>query len=248
MSVITISSQFGAGGPAFGNMLAKKTGMNYLDKQIIHLVALDLKIDPKEVEVFDEAQFEGMRGFFSKVFDFNALRRGISEDLEAEQGYDDRDQVPFDYRVQGWIDVEIYKKMLVRVITAAAERGNAIIKGRGSQYILNDFPNAVHIRFIADEDDRVSATMQRIVPSASTTLPSAALGQRGGGSIATDPADGSGLTALSSLFQAEIGLPASLPGIGVGQRVHVRFDHGTRPIAQQWYRSLRQLFLRHFDV
>lgn len=106
----------------------------------------------------------------------------------------------------------------------------------------------VEVRVAGRIGEPVPATMQRIVPSASTALPSAALGQRGGGSIQTDPADGSGLTALTSLFQAEIGLPASLPGIGVGQRVHVRFDHGTRPIAQQWYRSLRQLFLRHFDV
>ena len=33
-----------------------------------------------------------------------------------------------------------------------------------------------------------------------------------------------------------------------GGRAHVRFDHGTEPLAQQWYRSLRQLFLRQFTI
>ena len=33
-----------------------------------------------------------------------------------------------------------------------------------------------------------------------------------------------------------------------GQRVHVRFDHRPEPLAVQWYRSLRRLFLTHFNV
>jgi putative peptide zinc metalloprotease protein len=40
------------------------------------------------------------------------------------------------------------------------------------------------------------------------------------------------------------GLPADFPG----QRVEVRFDHGSEPLAVQWYRSLRQLFLARFGV
>jgi len=28
----------------------------------------------------------------------------------------------------------------------------------------------------------------------------------------------------------------------------VRFDHGFEPLAVQWYRSLRRLFLRWFNV
>jgi hypothetical protein len=30
--------------------------------------------------------------------------------------------------------------------------------------------------------------------------------------------------------------------------VYVRFDHGHKPLALQWYRSLRQLFLSRLDV
>lgn len=34
----------------------------------------------------------------------------------------------------------------------------------------------------------------------------------------------------------------------IGTRVHVLFDHGAEPLAQQWYRRLRQLFLRQLSV
>ena len=34
----------------------------------------------------------------------------------------------------------------------------------------------------------------------------------------------------------------------VGERVYVRFEHGNETIADQVWRSLRQLFLRQFTV
>ena len=161
MAVITISSQFGAGGPTVGSQLAKRLGWEYVDKQIIHRIALDLKIPDAEVEEFDEAQHQGLRGFLSTVFDLKALRQGT--DVEGAGGgtYDDRDEIPYDYRVQGWIDKDIYQQMVARVVTAIGERGGAVIKGRGSQYILRDTPGVVHVRFVGQEADRVARTMQR---------------------------------------------------------------------------------------
>ena len=33
-----------------------------------------------------------------------------------------------------------------------------------------------------------------------------------------------------------------------GQRAYVRFDHKMQPLALQWYRSVRRLFLSRFNV
>jgi putative peptide zinc metalloprotease protein len=33
----------------------------------------------------------------------------------------------------------------------------------------------------------------------------------------------------------------------IGSRAWVRFDHGAQPLAQRWYREVRQLFLQHFN-
>jgi cytidylate kinase len=161
MAVMTISSQFGAGGPAVGSRVAKQLGWEYVDKQIIHRIALDLKIPAAEVEEFDESQHQGLRGFLSKVFDFKALRQGTHVEEQGDSGYDDRDEIPYDYRVQGWIDKDIYQQMMTRVVTAIGERGGAVIKGRGSQHILKDVPGAIHVRFVAQESDRVDNTMRR---------------------------------------------------------------------------------------
>lgn len=160
MAVITISSQFGAGGPVVGSRLAQRLGWEYVDKQIIHHIALDLKVPAAEVEEFDEARYQGLRGFLSTVFDFNALRQEAEATGASTSGYDDRDEIPYDYRVQGWIDKDIYQQMMVRVVTAMGERGKAVIKGRGSQWILRDVPGALHVRFVGDVVDRVARTRQ----------------------------------------------------------------------------------------
>lgn len=160
MAVITISSQFGAGGPAVGKQVAERLGLEYVDKQIIHRIALDLKIPEAEVEEFDESQHQGLRGFLSTVFDFRALRRGTDVAGEGTGTYDDRDEIPYDYRVQGWIDKDIYQQMMARVMTAIGERGGAVIKGRGSQYILRNTPGTIHVRFVGAEADRVASTMR----------------------------------------------------------------------------------------
>ena len=34
----------------------------------------------------------------------------------------------------------------------------------------------------------------------------------------------------------------------IGQRVYVRFFHGAEPLAGRLFRSLRQVFLKHFNV
>ena len=79
-------------------------------------------------------------------------------------------------------------------------------------------------------------------------LPSAALGTAGGGVIPVDTTDPDGLRALESLFQLDLSLPQEVKNPHIGGRVYVRFEHGSMPLALQWYRSLRQLFLRKFYV
>ena len=63
-----------------------------------------------------------------------------------------------------------------------------------------------------------------------------------------DPADASGLRAMDTIFQVELELSEDFPTDYYGQRVYVRFEHGTEPLALQWTRSLKQLFMRNFGV
>lgn len=92
------------------------------------------------------------------------------------------------------------------------------------------------------------AAVLREVPGAIEQLPSSALGRSGGGEIAIDPFDTSGMKAFDRLFQLELDILAPLETVYFGSRVFVRFDHGFEPLAFRWYRDLRQLFLRRFNV
>jgi putative peptide zinc metalloprotease protein len=93
-----------------------------------------------------------------------------------------------------------------------------------------------------------TASIVREVPEGLRALPTPALGTMGGGSISIDPRDSRGVTALDRYFEYEIALPAVADRAFIGQRVKVRFDHGTEPIGFQLYRWIRQVFLRLFDV
>ena len=102
---------------------------------------------------------------------------------------------------------------------------------------------------IADRLDEVySASIVRQVPGGTTQLPSAALGTDGGGVLAIDPRDSSGKTTLETVFVYELELPAETVSAPIGTRVYVRIDHGREALATQWYRRLRQVFLRTLNV
>ena len=105
---------------------------------------------------------------------------------------------------------------------------------------------SVSVRLAEQLVSPVPARVTRQVPAAVERLPSAALGPMGGGPFAVDPEDATGTRALEGIFEVELALP--VPVDRLGMRVYVRFDHGSEPLAQQWYRRVRQLFLRKFNV
>jgi len=106
----------------------------------------------------------------------------------------------------------------------------------------------VQIRLAERIAEPLDAQVSRVVPAASESLPSPALGNEGGGEVPLDPRDPDGQKTLRRMFQVDITLPAPQGLLNVGGRVFVRFDHGTAPLAAQWYRKGRQLFLARFNV
>lgn len=106
----------------------------------------------------------------------------------------------------------------------------------------------VQVRFAERFDDVRLAQVTREMPFVTDQLPSPALSSQGGGEIALDPTDAEGATALAMLYQLEIAPMGPVDAAGIGSRAYVRFDHGSRSIAHQLYREIRQLFLKRFNV
>jgi putative peptide zinc metalloprotease protein len=92
-----------------------------------------------------------------------------------------------------------------------------------------------------------AARVVRETPTASTDLPSQTLSLQGGGSIALDPRGAQGLTAMERLFQFDIEVDGAAAS-GVEERVFVRFQHTPEPVGFRWYRGIRRLLMRRFDV
>lgn len=134
MSVITISRQFGAGGKTLGEMVAQKLGYTFLDDQIIQMVAVQAKVSPKWVKSIENEAGGTLLRFISSVG-----RKSFVQRISGE----------------GYLDEEIYVDLLHKIINQIAVEDNAVILGRGGQYILRDFEKAFHVLLIADRYDRI---------------------------------------------------------------------------------------------
>lgn len=107
----------------------------------------------------------------------------------------------------------------------------------------------VGLRMADDLSRVIPGRILRQVPAASDEAPSPALVASGGGKLAADPRDPGGRKTLARIFEIDVA-PLELLGRtpAYGQRVYVRFDMLPAPLATQAYRTVRRLFLRHFDV
>jgi putative peptide zinc metalloprotease protein len=107
---------------------------------------------------------------------------------------------------------------------------------------------AVEVRLPQEPGRSLVATLERSVPAATRTLPSAVLGTQGGGEFAVDPRDAEGRATLESVFEFELQLPIDLKPRYLGSRVHVRFEHEPEAVGLRWARALRRAFLSLFHV
>jgi cytidylate kinase len=140
MAVITISRQFGAGGKTLGKRVAEELGYTFADNQIIQMVAETANVSPHWVESIEKETGTRLNKIISRM-----VSRGlIDRVLKGERGY---------------IDEEIYLDYVIVIISQIAEEGNVVVLGRGSQYILNDHPDAFHILLIDEKENRVKFMM-----------------------------------------------------------------------------------------
>jgi putative peptide zinc metalloprotease protein len=133
------------------------------------------------------------------------------------------------------------------VVTNIAPRARVVV-GQDDFGLVRRNTDKVELRPASAVGKVYSAVINREVPAASDELPSKALGTGGGGKVAVDPSDKSGVRTIDSMFQVELELTDDFPSHYYGQRVYVRFEHGSEPLAWQWKRSIKQLFMRDFGV
>lgn len=142
MAVITISRQFGAGGITLGKMIAETLGYTFADSDILQRVAKEANVSTHWVESFEKEAGSKLSRMISSMIS----KRWLDRVLADERGY---------------LDEQIYLDYLVLIIAQFADEGNVVILGRGSQYILNDHPDAVHIMLVNEFENRVKFMIDR---------------------------------------------------------------------------------------
>lgn len=140
-------------------------------------------------------------------------------------------------------------ELLGHVVGDAATRAPAVVRAFVPQEhidLVRSGTLRVEVRLAHAAGELLAARIVREVPAGQDRLPSAALAPAGGGTVAVDPRDAQGLKTLQRGFQFDIEL-APRDGQPVrsffGERAHLRFVHAAEPLAWQWARRVRQLFL-----
>ena len=143
--VVTISRQFGSGGSDIARMVADAAGLNYVDNKIIAEVAKRLGVD----EEIAARQDEQTIGLSNNILD--ALRS--SNPFTVHYMYEHSN-------TQHQSQELAYFNLTQRVILEIASQGNAIIVGRGSQFLLHNNPRTLHIHIFAPLDKRIDYVMR----------------------------------------------------------------------------------------
>lgn len=132
--VITINREYGSGGRQIAQKLAKNLGFDYYDRSIIEMAAKQSNLP----EVYIEAKEQTMTN--SLLYDlFSQYKTLTEQETELDKLY----------------GIE------TNIIRDAAYKGNCVIVGRCSDYILKDMCNCYHIFLYATEEFKVQQIMQR---------------------------------------------------------------------------------------
>ncbi len=143
MRAITISREYGSGGGEIATRLAKHLGWRLLDHEIVEHVASEMGTSIEEAEARDE-RTQGFleRAFKNMQFIEPAFMAGASPEAFLS-------------------NEETYHETVSRIVCAAAEQGHVVIVGRGSQMLLAQQRDVLHVRIIAPFEKRVDYVMKR---------------------------------------------------------------------------------------
>ena len=146
MAVVTIRGQLGSGAPEVAKHIADRLQADYVDREIIAKVAARLQREEEEVK--------------AKETPPTTLLGRIAEALEHSYAFGDG--VAGAYLSLGEIPLEDtrYLQALESVVKDLVRKQPLVIVGRGSQFILKDYPGALHVLIVAPLQVRMKRLME----------------------------------------------------------------------------------------
>ena len=142
MRAITISREYGSGGGEIAHRLAERLEWRLVDHEVVVRIAHELGITEEEADAHDER----VESLTSRIL--------ASMPLAAPIGYVEAGMAMA-------TNPQLYREALVRVVQGAAETGHVVIVGRGSQLVLANRRDVLHVRIIAPLEQRIPYVMNR---------------------------------------------------------------------------------------
>ena len=170
MPVVTIAGRFGSPAREVGLEVAGLLGADYVDHQIIAQAAMRSGASVEELAQMDEQSMRGrdrLARFFQNFLEKSAaagsagdpflgptgievlMSRSMAEAAQPAQSSDER------------LNDTRYLEVITSVIQDLARGGSAVLIGRGSNVVLRDLPNALHVYIVSSLESRVEETMHR---------------------------------------------------------------------------------------
>ncbi|HUO13903.1 MAG TPA: cytidylate kinase-like family protein [Verrucomicrobiae bacterium] len=142
INIITIEREYGCGGSEIAHLLAKQLGWKLWDQVLTEEIAR-LAHCPKAVV---EAREERPDPLYYRLFK-SFLRGSFEGSLNAHK--------------LNLVDSETIVRITKRVVQHAAEKGNSVIVGRGSQQFLKNRPDTLRVFLYALREEKVRRLLAR---------------------------------------------------------------------------------------
>ena len=142
VNIITIEREYGCGGGDIAQLVAKRLGWKLWDQRLTEEIAR-LANCPKAVV---EAREEKNDPLYYRLFK-SFLRGSYEGSINAPK--------------LNLVDSETILRTTRRVVEHAAERGNCVIVGRGSQQFLKNRPDTLRLFLYAPREDKVRRLLAR---------------------------------------------------------------------------------------
>jgi cytidylate kinase len=134
--VITIEREYGSGGANIAKQIAERLHWKLWDEELTAEIARAAHVDPKVTRRCDERVDTLLYRLF-KSYARGSYERALS--FSDSQSF----------------DTDCMVAMLHTVVEDVASRGNCVIVGRGSPYILRNRPDAFHVFVYAPPEEKI---------------------------------------------------------------------------------------------
>ncbi len=135
------------------------------------------------------------------------------------------------------------------IVDPDAHYFSAVVRQEDAANLFGKDLRAAGVRLRGEADKLVPVTGATIIPAQQEELPSAALGWLGGGEIALKGDDKSGIKSAEAFFELRAALDRGTAAqLWHGRSGKLRCELPWRPLLSQWYRTVRQLLQRRFQL